>query len=121
MNVSSCLGDTQFTLLSEQVSFERGQADCASRNATVARISNSSEFFVVKSLLARVTEVDEAWIGLLDVLQEGGNSTERFTFVDGSEEGRSFFAEAGKFPWGSNQPNDFPSPQHCVVYVTYYP
>ena len=44
----------------------------------------------------------------------GNGNTERFRFVDGSQEGLDFFEEPFVFPWAANQPNDFGSDDDCV-------
>ena len=115
MTVSMCFEDTQFTLVQQQVKFEQAEIACESRNATVARISSSSEHKAIKLLLDKANQNEELWLGLIDLDQIGGNDTERFTFVDGSEEGLDFFTTAGQFPWGPNQPNDLPPSQYCVA------
>ena len=40
--------------------------------------------------------------------------TERFTFVDGTEEGIDFFRQAGVLPWDSGEPNNFFANEDCV-------
>ena len=115
MTCSTFFGDTEFILIKDPVEFKEGLVTCQSLNANVARVSNEKEFRAVQALLDQVEGVTIVWVGLEDLEEIGGNATERFTFVDGSQDGLDFFAEGGKFPWSFDQPNDFPSPQHCVA------
>ena len=39
---------------------------------------------------------------------------ERFTFVDGTEEGADFFRQAGVLPWDSGEPSYSLGSEHCV-------
>ena len=45
----------------------------------------------------------------------GEGNTERFHFVDGSQEDRDFFQEPFSFPWASNQPDDTDFDDDCVM------
>ena len=80
-----------------------------------ARISNSSKHEVVKLLFDKANQLDDIWIGLVDIQKIRRNNTERFTFVDGAEEGRDFFAAAEEFPWAKGQPDDDDPGQPCVA------
>ena len=46
---------------------------------------------------------------------DGNRNTEKFGFVDGSEEGLDSFAEPFKLPWRSDQPNGLGCDQDCIV------
>ena len=46
---------------------------------------------------------------------DGDGNTERFEFVDSSEEGLDFFEDPFVFPWASAQPNDDNFNQDCIT------
>ena len=44
-----------------------------------------------------------------------GNNTSRFSFVDGSNEGRDFFSQAEVHPWGITEPDDTDNNENCIL------
>ena len=97
MTSSTLFGDTEFVLIREPISFQEGIVACRSRHANVARVSNETEHRAVKELFEEAEQTLPVWLGLVDFEQIGGNTTERSTFVHGSQDGLDFFASHGNF------------------------
>lgn len=55
------------------------------------------------------------FLGLESPVTASGPNTERFSFVDGNETERDFFAERGVFPWATEQPDDAEGFENCVL------
>ena len=138
---STCsqLGDIQFTLFSEELSFADASASCTLKGQTLARISDQSEFNLVLKLLnisqnSETSTPERFWIGIKSwtklktnnsILGLVGDDTRgdpnKFFFVDGRRDGFEFVQakQPGEFPWANlsgvdPEPNDFDSAEDCA-------
>ena len=116
----SDLNDSRFIAIDLPADFEQAKAECINRNATLARISNSQEHFFVQEFLDSIDSIadnEQFWIGVEDVQKSGANVPQRFSFVDGSEDGLEFFEIPSAFPWQSGQPNNVDEIEDCVEFA----
>ena len=116
----SDLNNSRFIAIDLLGDFEQAKTECLTRDATLARISNNEEHFFVQQFLDSIVTIPDSaqfWIGVEDVQKVGGRNPERFSFVDGSQDGLDFFEIGFEFPWQSGQPNDVDGNEDCVEFA----
>lgn len=114
--VSTIIGSSELTFHSNaHKTLTQAMTECQRTGASLASIRNADEAAVVENL-SRLDDTGVYYIGVYDhiafedaienndFVQNEGNETDRFVFIDGHQD-HSFYQQPGELPWSSNEPD----------------
>ena len=104
----------EYTLILQFANYQEGKQLCAEQFGTFAIVTDAEENEVIIQLLEDSNLREDAWIGVEDPTDQGGQGTERFFYVDPNVTNRSFFNNGGdQVPWSNFDPGDVGGIENC--------